>query len=179
LITSSQITACLKKEHGAHKEIYEQCLPYILTIVRRYGYASHQEPDIIQEIFIALFSNLNKYDADKGDFKPWMRSITVYTILKDLRKKKLRFTESLDTIVNTVYDRLDLAHQDTEYIINEIAKLSPGYRTVFNLYAIDGYSHKEIGDLLSISVQTSKSQLSRARSILRKKLSKHYAMTSL
>ena len=134
---------------------------------------------MVQDIYIQIFTNLDKYDERKGPFKPWMRSITVFTILKDLRKNKISFTKPLEEVIESAFHSIDFSSSDTEYILNEISKLSPGYRAVFNMYAIDGFSHKEIAETLSISVQTSKSQLSRAKNLLRKKLSRHYVINLL
>ena len=176
MITNNIISAAAENDKGARQQIYESYLGYVLTIIRRYGISSSDEVDMVQDIFIEIFVSIYRYDSNKGEFKPWLRAVSVNQILKRIKKSKRLEIVGLNQDNDVKETSLQLGEYDTEYIVREIAQLSKGYRTVFNMYEIDGYSHKEIANKLSITVQTSKSQLSRAKSILRDKLSKFIAV---
>ncbi|MBO5497993.1 MAG: sigma-70 family RNA polymerase sigma factor [Bacteroidales bacterium] len=130
-----------------------------------------QAEDILQEGFITLFSKLENYKGE-GSFEGWARKIFVTTALMSLRKKDaLKMSEELD-IVRGMKDDLPSQGQNIGYkeLMKLVTELPTGFRTVFNMYAIEGYSHKEIGDMLGISETTSRTQLSRARIWLQKKI---------
>lgn len=165
------IAACQRADSVAQRTLYESYLPYVLTIVRRFGFAEQEVPDVIQEIFIEVFYNIKKYDAAKGEFKYWLKSIAIHKILKMLRQRKRTDTVHLDDFQCALTtDEIDLQEMDTEYLIRLIGELPDGYRTVFNLYVVDGYSHEEIASLLGIDAGSSRSQLSRAKQVLKKKI---------
>ncbi len=128
--------------------------------------------DLLQEGFIKVFKNLLKFRGE-GSFEGWMRRIFVNTSIEHFRKKiKLYNVTEIqeNTIEDTDLNILDtLAAKDIITLVNE---LSPGYKTVFNMYVIEGYSHKEIADMLGITEGTSKSQLARAKGVLKKSLEK-------
>ena len=170
------ILSCIAGEPGAQRALYELYLPYLLTIVRRYGFSSSDEADMVQDIYFEIFTSLEKFDLNKGTPKPWIRSIAVHTILKTKRKKGL--LQIVDTEESSLAQahHLDLSSCDIGYILKAIRSLPEGYQTVFNLYEIDGFSHKEIGDMLGISVQGSRSQLSRAKLALQRKIRKIQAL---
>ena len=120
--------------------------------------------DVLQEGFVTLFTRLKDYKGD-GAFAGWARKIFVTTALMSLRKKDaLKMSEDLDAAkglkTETVSQMQNLGYKELMAMIME---LPPGFRTVFNLYAIEGFSHKEIGEMLGISESTSRTQLSRAR----------------
>lgn len=128
--------------------------------------------DVLQEGFIKVFRNLSKFRRE-GSFEGWLRRIFVNTSIEHYRKRKYltRVTNSHDEQIED--DDINVLHKlaakDILAIINE---LSPGYKTVFNLYVIEGYTHKEIAEMLGINEGTSKSQLARAKSVLKKILEK-------
>lgn len=128
--------------------------------------------DLLQEGFIKVFKNLLKFRGE-GSFEGWMRRIFVNTSIEHFRKKIKLYNVSEvqeNTIEDTDLNILDtLAEKDIITLVNE---LSPGYKTVFNMYVIEGYSHKEIADMLGITEGTSKSQLARAKGVLKKSLEK-------
>jgi RNA polymerase sigma-70 factor (ECF subfamily) len=132
----------------------------------RYSKNNIQAEDIVQESFIKVFNKLHTFKS-QGDLGGWIRIITVNTALAFLRKKKLVFYDD-DTQFQhhqesiTYLDELEL-----EDLLSKIRALATGFQTVFNLYAIEGYTHKEIGEMLKISEGTSKSQYSRAKVALR------------
>ena len=127
-----------------------------------------QAEDILQEGFITLFSKLKDYKGE-GSFEGWARRIFVTTALMNLRKKDaLKMSEELDMArgmkAETVSQTQNLGYKE---LMALVMSMPPGFRTVFNMYAIEGYSHKEIGDMLGISETTSRTQLSRARAWLK------------
>ena len=127
--------------------------------------------DILQEGFITLFTRLRDYKGE-GSFEGWARKIFVNTALMSLRKKDaLKMSEELES-VRGMKDELPSQNQNIGYkeLMKLVMELPPGFRTVFNMYAIEGYSHKEISDILGISETTSRTQLSRARLWLQNKI---------
>lgn len=138
----------------------------------RYAGNSEEAEDILQEGFIKVFKKLGSFRGE-GSFEGWIRRIFVNTAIEHFRRKtyQLTITEQHENSVEgkniSVLD--NLAEKDIMKLIQE---LSPGYRTVFNLYVVEGFTHKEIGDMLNISEGTSKSQLSRAKVVLQEMVKK-------
>ena len=127
--------------------------------------------DILQDGFVTLFTQLKQYKGE-GSFEGWARKIFVNTALMSLRKKDaLKMSEDLDTIrgmkADTPSQSQNIGYKE---LIKLVMQLPAGFRTVFNLSVLEGYSHKEIGDLLGISESTSRTQLSRARTWLQNKI---------
>ena len=143
----------------------------MFPICIRYAGDREVAQDILQDGFITLFTKLDDYKGE-GSFEGWARRIFVTTALMYLRKKDaLRMSEELDTVrgmkADTVTQMQNLGYKE---LMELIMTLPPGFRTVFNMYAIEGYSHKEISDMLGISETTSRTQLSRARIWLQNKI---------
>lgn len=165
--TQDIIKQCLRRDKRAQAKLYGDFAPYSLAVMRRFGIPSAREADLLQEIFIEVFAKLVRFDPEKGSFKTWLRQITVFRII-DLQRRehRLRF-ESLDTdearelAAPEVLPKLPPA-----YLLRVIANLPTGYRTVFNLFAVEGHSHDKIGQLLGISAAGSRSQYHRARKLL-------------
>lgn len=164
------IKGCLNGDSKMQEELYKRFAPKMYAVCLRYSNNVENAQDLLQEGFIKIFRNLNRFRGD-GSFEGWIRRIFVNTSIEYFRKKTNLFsiTEKEDLVVeDSSLNALDrLAEKDIILLVQE---LSPGYRTVFNLYAIEGYSHKEIGTMLNINEGTSKSQLARAKSILKKKV---------
>lgn len=168
---SALIEACKRNELSAQKTLYESYLPYVLSIVRRFGVADHDSPDVIQEIFIDVFTNLKKFNPKKGLFKFWLKKIVVHKILNFQRKQKRNKVVYVENFEHqTLGSEINWQKMDAKFIIQLISDLPDGYRTVFNLYVVDGFSHREIGKMLGVSPASSRSQLSRAKQLLQKKL---------
>lgn len=164
------IAACLRQEEVGQAQLYKLYLPYLLTIVRRYGFLAHQEPDCIQEIFIEIFLSLEKFDASKGALKTWIRTVAVRKLLNLKRdKNQLQFDDLEDASLHST-KAIAYGNFEIEYLMQAIASLPEGFCLVFNLFEIDGYSHAEIGEMLGISPASSRSQLSRAKQKLILKL---------
>ena len=137
------------------------------AICLRYTKNQMDAEDILQDGFVKLFNNLYKFRGE-GSFEGWVRRIFVNTAIEHLRKNNIKFTDS-DSFEEAIADKqksaLDCLYEKD--LIKTSMKLSDGYRTVFHMYAVEGYSHKEIAGKLGITESTSKSQFSRAKAILR------------
>jgi RNA polymerase sigma-70 factor (ECF subfamily) len=148
------------------EELYRRFSPRMYAVCLRYASNAEEAEDILQEGFIKVFKKLSSFRGD-GSFEGWVRRIFVNTAIEQFRRKRylLPVTEKEEnTIEGKYFSVLDeLAEKD---ILALVQDLSPGYRTVFNMYVVEGYTHKEIADMLGISEGTSKSQLSRAKVIL-------------
>lgn len=174
IITESDlIQGCLGGDRRMQEELYRRFSPRMYGVCLRYaGYAEEAE-DILQEGFIKVFKKLGSFRGD-GSFEGWIRRIFVNTAIEHFRRKTYLqpITEQHESTVEGKYLSVldNLAEKDVMKLIQE---LSPGYRTVFNLYVVEGYTHKEIGDMLGISEGTSKSQLSRAKVILQDMVRKY------
>ncbi len=164
------ITGCIAGERQAQEQLYQRFAPKMYAVCLRYANNADDAQDLLQEGFIKVYRNLDKFRKE-GSFEGWVRRVFVNTAIEHYRRKVNLNTISEKeerTIEDDSWNVLDhLAEKD---IIGLIQELSPGYRSVFNMYVIEGYSHKEIGDILGISEGTSKSQLARAKGILQKKV---------
>ena len=165
------IESCIKGDRAAQKVLYDRLAPRMFPVCIRYVGDRELAEDILQEGFITLFTRLDTYKGD-GSFEGWARKIFVTTALMELRKKDaLKMSDDLETArgmkAETVTQLQSIGYKD---LMKLITQLPPGFRTVFNMYAIEGYSHKEIGEVLGISETTSRTQLSRARLWLQNKI---------
>ncbi len=166
------IKGCLDGNRRDQELLYRRHSSKLYAVCLQYSGNDEEARDILQEGFIKIFENLQNYKHE-GSFEGWMRRIVVNTALEKFRSRHNLFrVDDIDTINEPeaepdTEDYAGLEAVDLLYIIRE---LPPKYRMVFNLYAIEGYSHKEIGNMLNISEGTSKSNLSRARFILQKKV---------
>ena len=162
------IQGCINGNSQMQQILYDKFSPKMYGVCLRYAGNEDDASDILQEGFIKVYKNLTKFRGE-GSFEGWIRRIFVNTSIEHFRKKiKLyNVTEVQEnTIEDTNLDALDmLATKDIIKLINE---LSPGYKAVFNMHVIEGYSHKEIADIMGITEGTSKSQLARAKGVLKK-----------
>lgn len=164
------INGCIRKDRTSQYALYREFYSYGIAICRRYVVNEEIVADILNDGFLKVFTHIDKYDPGQP-FKAWLGRIITNTAI-DHYRANLRFADHDDVTehetvghATTIYDQL--AYKD---LLSLIHRLSPAYRTVFNLYAIDGYSHEEIASLLQISVGTSKSNLFKARQKLQEKL---------
>lgn len=163
------IKGCIRGNRTYAAALYEHFAPTMFGICLRYANDYHTAEDILQEGFIKVFHHLDRYRF-AGSFEGWMKRIFINTAIEYYRRstKHTGHTEIGEMTQASSSHQVaieELAQQD---LLRLIQQLSPGYRAVFNLYVIEGYSHKEIADLLKISEGTSKSQLARARHLLQK-----------
>jgi RNA polymerase sigma-70 factor (ECF subfamily) len=164
------IDACMQGESWARKKVYEMYAPSMMSLCIRYIGNKETARDLLQDGFIKVFTHIHTYSY-KGAFAGWIYRIFVTTSLEYLRKTDalrsavdiMGCNEQLKDVDVSVLDRLS-----EEDLMDCVKKLPAGYRTVFNMYAIEGYSHKEIAEVLGISIATSKTQFLRARVALQK-----------
>lgn len=163
-----QIQNCIAGCRKSQKELYDTYAAKMFVVCLRYTKEQMDAEDVLQDGFIKVFKNLDKYRGD-GSFEGWLRRIFVNTAIEHIRKNKNFTNDISDNIENTVKDKYSNALDNLfeKDIYNITSGLSEGYKTVFNMYAIEGYSHKEIAEQLGITESTSKSQFSRAKAILR------------
>jgi RNA polymerase sigma factor (sigma-70 family) len=175
---SDLIKGCIAGDRRMQEELYRRFAPKMYAVCLRYANNADDAQDLLQEGFIKVYRNLHRFRAE-GSFEGWIRRVFVNTSIEHFRKKSTKMSMVTDKEENTIEDAdITALHRLAEKdIINIIQELSPGYRTVFNLYVVEGYSHKEIGDLLGISEGTSKSQLARAKGVLQKKISQYLSDT--
>lgn len=160
------------------EELYHRFAAKMYAVCLRYTSNAEDAQDLLQEGFIKVYRNLHHFRAE-GSFEGWIRRVFVNTSIEHFRKKSAKLSMVSEKEESTIEDSdisalENLAQKD---IIKIVQELSPGYRTVFNLYVVEGYSHKEIGDMLGISEGTSKSQLARAKAVLQKKISQYLSDT--
>ena len=170
-IDQKLIESCIKGDRAAQKALYDRLAPRMFPLCIRYVGDRTLAEDILQDGFVTLFTRLDSYKGD-GSFEGWARRIFVTTALMSLRKKDaLKMSDDLEAAKGV---RTETASQvqniGYKELMSLIMTLPPGFRTVFNMYAIEGYSHKEIGEMLGISETTSRTQLSRARIWLQNKI---------
>lgn len=164
------INSCLKGDRKAHKKLYDHYAKMMFGICLRYSNGYEEAKDILQEGFIKVFTKMNQYRFS-GSFEGWMKRIFVNTALEYYRLNKHYLNESdVESAAHKPHHDFTLERISQKEILAALNKLAPGYRTVFNMYAIEGYTHAEIGEMLGISEGTSKSQLSRARMLLQEAL---------
>jgi RNA polymerase sigma factor (sigma-70 family) len=160
------ISGCIDGNRRMQEELYRRFSPRMYAVCLRYAGSSEEAEDILQEGFIKIFKKLQSFRGE-GSFEGWIRRIFVNTAIEHFRRKRYLqpVTEKEENTIEGKYLSVldELAEKD---ILDLVRQLSPGYRTVFNMYVVEGYTHKEIGDILGISEGTSKSQLSRAKVIL-------------
>ncbi|MGP1610600.1 MAG: RNA polymerase sigma factor [Candidatus Cryptobacteroides sp.] len=167
------IDKCRKGDRSAQKKLYDYLAPKMFAVCLRYMGDRMPAEDILQDGFITLFSKLDIYSGE-GSFEGWARKIFVNTALMSLRKTDaLKLSDDLEEAGNLSSD-ISTQIQNIGYkeIMKIVMNLPDGYRTVFNMFVVEGFSHKEIAQALNISEVTSRSQLQRARMILQEKIKK-------
>jgi RNA polymerase sigma factor (sigma-70 family) len=172
----SIIDDCKQGNHVAQQKLFEYLSPKMMTICLRYLGNREEAEDVCQMSFVKLFKNIHDYNKD-GSFEGWVRRIFVNTSLDQIRKnKKTKYDVSVDDVdYRLENDDFTLEGMAAEDILKLVEEMPTGYRTVFNMFAIEGYSHKEIAEHLAITENTSKSQFKRARGYLMNSLEKlHY-----
>ncbi|MBQ9547684.1 MAG: sigma-70 family RNA polymerase sigma factor [Bacteroidales bacterium] len=174
-VTAEVLEACKKGNPRAQKAVYDALSGKMFAVCLRYMGDRETAADILQDGFVTLFTKLESYSGE-GSFEGWARKIFVNTALMSLRKKDvLRQSEDVDAAWNVVSDSPSAIQQiGYRELVGMIASLPPGFRTVFNMYVVEGYSHKEIAEALGVSEATSRSQLQRARVLLQNKIKDKY-----
>ncbi len=172
------IEGCRKGNAHAQRELYNRYSGKMFALCCRYVAARADAEDVLVTAFTRIFERFKQFRGE-GSLEGWIRRIVVNEALTFLRKNRSMFLETDIAAASREPDYQQLAdHLEEEDLLHMIARLPPGYRMVFNLYAIEGYSHQEIAEKLGISENTSKSQLSRARTYLQRMLASWQDMQS-
>ncbi|MDD2797486.1 MAG: sigma-70 family RNA polymerase sigma factor [Bacteroidales bacterium] len=171
------IESCLKNDRKAQKELYDRYSRKMMGVCFRYTGDSETAKDMLQDGFIKIFASLSTFQFN-GSFEGWMRRIFVNTCLEHLRKNDiLHDAADLDhaaaPLSGSSYSVVEsMSANDLMKIIGELPK---GFRLIFNMYEIEGYSHKEIAEVLGITESTSRSQLTRAKQLLKNRINKEFS----
>lgn len=160
------IKGCIREDRDCQQEVFRRYAGKMLAVCMRYTRHRMEAEDVLQDAFIKVFDNLEKFQF-KGSFEGWVRRIVINTALKNYDRKRFSHEQiGLEHTHDQTADPTIYGHLQSEELMRLIAALPNGYRVVFNLYAIEGYSHKEIADTLGIQESTSRSQLVKARKML-------------
>lgn len=170
------LKGCAKRKRSSQKELYEQYYPYAMSISIRYIKDQQLAEHAVNDSYMKVFKNITKFDFNRP-FKPWFRQILVNTSIDHLNKKnKLKMNTEISA-ANQIPDREDiLSSISYKELITLVHSLSDAYRTIFNMYVIDGFKHEEIANKLGISIGTSKSNLSKARTNLKAMIAEHLSI---
>jgi RNA polymerase sigma-70 factor (ECF subfamily) len=169
------IRKCIQGNRTAQKQLYEQYSSLFFAVCLRYMPVREEAEDVLVMGFTLIFQKMDTY-KNEGNFEGWMRKIIINTAITTLRANKKHYEmrvneeERLIKRKNAMSENTIESHITAKEILSQIEQMSIGYRTIINLYCIEGYSYEEIAQLLNINIGTVRSQLSRARKILQKKL---------
>jgi RNA polymerase sigma factor (sigma-70 family) len=163
------LQGCLRENRAAQHELFRRYSGKMMTVCLRYARHRAEAEDVLQDAFIRIFNNLNQFQG-KGSLEGWIRRIVINTSLKNIQKMSFQKEGlgGLETIPETSIAPSVYALMSEQELMALIAKLPHGYRTVFNLFVIDGFNHSEIAQMLKIEEGTSRSQLAKARYMLQK-----------
>ena len=167
------IQKCKKNDAQAQSDLYELYMGKLFALSLKYSRNYAEAEDNLQDAFVTIFKKIAQYQ-NKGAFEGWLKRIVINTALQCYRKKGVLDIVNEEDIEDVIIE-VENDVVDIDFLLNVIQELPDRYRLVFNLYVLDGYSHKEIGQMLEISIGTSKSNLARARMILKNKVESYMA----
>lgn len=167
------VRGCKNGDTRYQQALYRQYQAKMYGVCLRYAKCREDAKDLLQDGFVKVFTNIQNFRGE-GSLEGWVRRIIVHTCIGQYRRKREILTINIDAAHHVQVDTRALARLSQHEILMLIQSLPNGYRTVFNLYAVEGYSHQEIGEMLGITVGTSKSQLARAKKMLQRRLNKLY-----
>ena len=162
------INDCKKKQPKAQEDLYKRYSSTLFSVCLKYASSYADAEDILQDAFLVIFDKIEQY-KNKGSFEGWLKRISINTALQRYRKPGV-FNLINEGNIPEVTVEVDEENVSLDFLLDIIQELPDRYRLVFNLYVLDGYSHKEVSNLLEISEGTSKSNLARARQILKDKI---------
>lgn len=167
---SELIKGCIRQHTGCQRMLFERYAGKMMSVCMRYANDAMEAEDMIQDAFIKVFKYIEQFKSE-GSFEGWIRRIVVNTAIRHLEKKKIRFKE-IDDHSNDApkMDPSTYSHLGEEDLLKLIGQLPEGYRMVFNLNVVEGYSHEEIAEMLNIQPGTSRSQLVKARKMLQQQI---------
>ncbi|MCB0704072.1 MAG: sigma-70 family RNA polymerase sigma factor [Saprospiraceae bacterium] len=168
---NQQITAAQKRDPKAEKALFLHFAPKVFLICRRYTRSREEAEDFLQDCFLHLFQEIHRFDPEKGAFEGWLHRLSTNTILQHLRKQKRMISIDFpDELPEPNLEEADMEFISDEKLQEAISCLPDGYKTVLNLYIFEKWSHQQIARELEISESSSRSQLSRARKLLKQLL---------
>lgn len=163
------IQGCIKEDRVCQRELYKLFAGKMMVVCLRYAKDKMEAEDILQEGFIKIYDNISKFRM-QGSFEGWIRRIMVNTAINKIRAGNRHFEELDDKIMEVSNSQDVLDNFSAKDILNLISEMPPGYKYVFNMFAIEGFSHKEIADSLGIEEASSRSQYAKAKKYLQQKL---------
>ena len=167
------IQNCKKNDTKAQSDLYKLFMSKLFALSLKYSRNYAEAEDNLQDAFVTIFKKIEQYQ-DKGSFEGWLKRIVINTALQRYRSKGVFDIVNEEQIEDVVVE-IENDVVDIDFLLSIIQELPDRYRLVFNLYVLDGYSHKEIGQMLDINIGTSKSNLARARKILKDKVESYMA----
>ena len=171
------IENCRINDTKAQGELYKLFSSKLFSICLKYSRNYAEAEDNLQDAFLTIFNKIEQYKS-KGSFEGWLKRITINTVLQRYRNEKV-FDIINENVADEVELEIDEDHISLDYLLKIIQELPDRYRLVFNLYVLDGYSHKEIAEMLNINIGTSKSNLARGRQILKETIEDYKIKQSL
>jgi RNA polymerase sigma-70 factor (ECF subfamily) len=168
------IIQCKKQNATAQGELYKKYNSVLFAICLRYSPNYTEAEDNLQDAFITIFKKVEQYNG-KGSFEGWMKRVTVNTVLQKYRKQRTFDIVDEGQIADEAEVEIESEEIPLEFLLKIVQELPDRYRLVFSMYVMDGYQHKEIAEMLGISDGTSKSNLARARAILKNKIEEYNA----
>ncbi|MFV0565805.1 MAG: RNA polymerase sigma factor [Flavobacteriaceae bacterium] len=165
------INGCKKNDTKAQSELYQLFSGKLFALCLKYSRNYAEAEDHLQDAFLTIFEKINQF-KNKGSFEGWLKRIAVNTVLQQYRKEKVYDITQEDTLEDVEVE-VDEENISMQYLLKIIQELPDRYRLVFNLYVLDGYSHKDISEMLNITIGTSKSNLARARYILKETIEQY------
>ena len=167
------ISNCKKQDLKAQEELYKKFSGILFAVCLKYSPSYHEAEDNLQDAFLTIFQRIEQFKS-KGSFESWMKRVAINTVLQKYRKKKTFHLSNEEQIEEEEVVEVENNQVPLDFLLKIVQELPDRYQLVFTMYVLDDYSHKEIADSVGISVGTSKSNLARARGILKIKIEDYY-----
>jgi len=171
------ILNCKNQDVKAQEELYKKFSSILFSVCLKYSPSYHEAEDNLQDAFITIFNRIEQFKG-KGSFEGWMKRVTVNTVLQKYRKQRV-FNLSNEEQLEEAEIEIEDNAVPLDFLLKIVQELPDRYRLVFTMYVLDDYAHKEISEIVGISVGTSKSNLARARGILKVKVEDYYKVNKL
>ncbi|MFT4800844.1 MAG: RNA polymerase sigma factor (sigma-70 family) [Flavobacteriaceae bacterium] len=172
------ILNCKKQDLKAQEELYKKFSGILFSVCLKYSPNHHEAEDNLQDAFITIFNRIEQFKG-KGSFEGWMKRVTVNTVLQKYRKQRVFNLSNEEQLEEEAVVEIEDNTVPLDFLLKIVQELPDRYRLVFTMYVLDDYAHKEISDIVGISVGTSKSNLARARGILKTKIEDYYKINKL
>jgi RNA polymerase sigma factor (sigma-70 family) len=172
------ILNCKNQDLKAQEELYKKFSGILFSVCLKYSPNYHEAEDNLQDAFITIFNRIEQFKG-KGSFEGWMKRVTVNTVLQKYRKQRVFNLTNEEQLEEEAVIEIEDNAVPLDFLLKIVQELPDRYRLVFTMYVLDDYAHKEISDIVGISVGTSKSNLARARGILKIKVEDYYKVNKL